>query len=81
MSKLPIRTYGKTRKKSGEWFSNLPPGMLNLDNDGGEPLGLAATEEVQQPAWAPSEDQEHPLDRVKDIPLGENDRIRIAAGT
>ena len=27
MSKLPIQTYGSTRKKTGEWFSNLPPGM------------------------------------------------------
>ena len=28
MSKVPIQTYGKTRKKTGEWFSNLPPGMI-----------------------------------------------------
>ena len=28
MSKLPIVSWGKTRKKTGEWFSNLPPGII-----------------------------------------------------
>lgn len=33
MSKLPIVTWGKTRKKTGEWFSNLPPRMLALGDE------------------------------------------------
>jgi hypothetical protein len=33
MSKVPITTWGKTRKKTGEWFSNLPPGMLALGDE------------------------------------------------
>jgi len=79
MTQLPIRTYGKTRKKTAEWFSNqgnLPPGMLAM---AGEPLELAATEMVDQPEWEPSDDEKHPQGIIKDIPLGGTDRIRISA--
>ncbi len=30
MSKVPIVSWGKTRKKTGNWFSNLPPGMIAM---------------------------------------------------
>jgi len=79
MSKLPISTYGKARKKTAEWFSNqgnLPPGMVAM---AGEPLELAATEMVDQPDWEPSDDENHPQGIIKDIPLGGTDRIRITA--
>ncbi|MEI8376727.1 MAG: hypothetical protein WCJ35_28265, partial [Planctomycetota bacterium] len=76
MSKLPISTYGKARKKTAEWFSNqqsgglrLPPGMIQASN---KPIGLAGTEPVEQEPWQ-VQNVGGVSWKVKDVPMGEGE--------